>query len=568
MKDFIKNHAVLVLFFLSSFAVLVISSYASVTMSKTVSMMQESLQNHLLTSAMACAQMVSAEELERYYTVADTQVPEYAALREKLIDFAKRFNVLYAYYWRDNGDERLQYIVDNDMDPDTQVGPASFYPLEAFAYAALTGKPTATDFEQYTPTWDGLLSAWAPVYDSAGVIRAIAGVDMSDEAILFQRDATVNRQRIQIVSLVLSIGCSVIMFLLYRQKIKLLSVFNANLQQMVEEETQKTLTLHETFGRYLSDEIVKDLLESPQGLALGGKKQIITIMMADLRGFTSVSEQMQVEDAVTMLNNYFSRMVEVIHKYNGTVIEYLGDGILAIFGAPVSYQNYTDSAVACAMEMQLAMEEVNSWNAAHSFPQLEMGIGINSGETIVGNIGSPKVMKYNVIGSNVNLASRIESYSTGGQVLISESSYRQVHAELGIVQTIDIAPKGVEKVVKVYQVNSIGEPFRLALKHSSIPLRMLTRPISVSCFCIEGKHVNDNALKYYIVSISAKQAIVIARKGEPVLAVFDNVKLIDAKGSAVFAKVIRKNDKNLILLQFTTDAKTFVKGVLSEELRT
>jgi class 3 adenylate cyclase len=351
------------------------------------------------------------------------------------------------------------------------------------------------------------------------------------------------------------------MFLLYRQKIKLLNIFNTNLQELVEEETQKVLTLHETFGRYLSDDIVKDLLEKPEGLALGGKKQIITIMMTDIRGFTRFSEQMKVEDAVTMLNYYFSKMVEVIHKYKGTVIEFVGDGILAIFGAPVVYKNHTDSAIACALEMQLAMNSVNEWNTKNNFPKLEMGIGINSGETIVGNIGSPKTMKYNVIGKNVNLASRIESYSTGGQILISQFSYNAVQSKLRVVQTTKIQPKGVQVPIKVYQIDAIGNPYSLELKSRKLPLKNLMKPVAVSCYHVSGKNVDDKKLKYYILSVSAEEAVIIPGKGEVLWDAFENIKLVNPKCGEVFAKVIRKNSKDIFLIRFTTDAKTFTSAL-------
>jgi class 3 adenylate cyclase len=524
-------------------------------------MMEQSLQDYLLASVMSLTNYATAEELDRYHTMEDTRIPEYWELKQRLIDFAESYHVLYAYYWRDNGDGQGQYIVDNDLDPESMVGPDSLFALEEVERTALTGIPGATNFRQYTTSWDGLLSAWAPVYSSEGKIVCIAGVDISDEKILYQRDATINRNRLQIIALVVSIISSIVIFYLYLQKIKLLNIFNKDLQRMVEEETQKVLALHETFGRYLSDEIVKDLLESPEGLALGGKKQTITIMMTDIRGFTMVAEQMKVEDAVTMLNHYFSEMVDLIHKYNGTVIEFLGDAILAIFGAPVAYENYTDSSVACAMEMQLAMEAVNEWNILNDYPPLEIGIGINSGETIVGNIGTPKVMKYNVIGKNVNLASRIESYTTGGQILLSESSYNSVLAPLHVVETLEMLPKGVHKPVTIYHVDAIGAPFDIELKVHELPLETLAAPVSVNCFRIKDKYVSDEKLSYYILSVSIEQAIVIAGKGESLLEVFENIKLVDQKGNEVFAKVIRKTSKDVILVRFTTDAKSFVEGV-------
>ena len=148
--------------------------------------------------------------------------------------------------------------------------------------------------------------------------------------------------------------------------------------------------LNETFGRYLSDDIVKELLDTPNGLALGGKKRSLTVMMSDLRGFTAMSEKMDPQKLITMLNHYLGEMTEIIEKRKGSIIEFLGDGIFAIFGAPLELENHASNAVAAAVEMQMRMEEINAWNEAQGFPQLEMGIGINTGEVIVGNIGSER----------------------------------------------------------------------------------------------------------------------------------------------------------------------------------
>lgn len=172
--------------------------------------------------------------------------------------------------------------------------------------------------------------------------------------------------------------------------------------------------LSETFGRYLSDDIVKQLLETPEGLLLGGEKQNLTIMMSDLRGFTAICERMEAQDLIFMLNHYLGEMTDIILRNKGTIIEFIGDGIMAIFGAPVHSDNAASEAVAAAVEMQKRMESVNAWNKAHNYPVLMMGIGINTGDVIVGNIGSVKRTKYGVAGSNVNLCGRIESYTVEG----------------------------------------------------------------------------------------------------------------------------------------------------------
>ncbi len=193
-----------------------------------------------------------------------------------------------------------------------------------------------------------------------------------------------------------------------------------NLTEEREKLAEMTVLLKKMFGRYLSTEVMNSIIENPSALELGGERRRVTIMMTDLRGFTSLAERLEPEQVVEMLNVYFEIMVEVVLKYNGTINEIIGDALLVIFGAPQDMPDRTQKAVACAIEMQNAMAQVNEENRVQGLPELEMGIGINETEVIVGNIGSSKRSKYSVVGSGVNMTSRIESYSVGGQILISE----------------------------------------------------------------------------------------------------------------------------------------------------
>jgi class 3 adenylate cyclase len=565
VRQFFRNNIALFMFFLSSFIILFLSINANINLQHTVRLMEVSIQEFLLASANALSGHVSIEELDKYhkagdiYTAEGEFTPEYRALKDRLVKFAGEYQVLFAYFWRPYGAGEIQYIVDNDYSKEACT-PETFFPLEDISKELIQNKvPVATNLDEYTISWDGLISALVPVRDQDGNLCCVAGVDISDERIISQRNATRQRYILQVIAIIATICASGIMFFLYQQKIRQLNIFNTNLQQMVEEETKKVLALNETFGRYLSDEIVKDLLDKPDGLSLGGRKQNITIMFSDIRGFTAMSEQMGVEDAVTMLNHYFSDMVDVIHKYRGTVIEFLGDGILAIFGAPVAYENHPDSAIACALEMQLAMDDVNEWNIKNRYPLMEMGIGLNSGETIVGNIGSTKSMKYNVIGSNVNLASRIESFSTGNQVLISENTYRLAKAELRVAQTLEVSAKGLKEPIMVYQIEGIGAPYFLEIKNNEIPLTRLPAPVPVVCYRIDGKRVEIVQMRYYVLSISVAKAIIIPESGEKPLEVFENIKMVNSAGDEVFAKIIRKSNEGVIGLRFTTDAGDFTK---------
>lgn len=207
-----------------------------------------------------------------------------------------------------------------------------------------------------------------------------------------------------------------------------------------------------TFGRYLSNEIVANLLDKPDGLNMGGSLQTVTILMADIRKFTTISEQLEPEKVVKMLNNYLGTMADLIMEFGGTVDEFIGDAILAMFGAPVTGPDDADNAIRCALTMQASMILVNERNTALGLPEIEMGIGINTGEVVAGNIGSVKRAKYGVVGHAVNLTSRIEDQTRPGEILISEHTLEQCKLPLQTGRTLELQPKGVSETISVTQV--------------------------------------------------------------------------------------------------------------------
>jgi adenylate cyclase len=179
------------------------------------------------------------------------------------------------------------------------------------------------------------------------------------------------------------------------------------------------------FSRYVSAEVVEQLMEDPSQMALGGKKQLVTVMFADIRGFTAFSENKDPVDVIHRLNEYLTAMTESILKHGGTLDKYLGDGLMAFFGAPIFYPDHVERAITVAREIQLKVAELNQkWEADGEVPLL-VAVGINTGPVVVGNVGSPERMDYTLIGEDVNLASRVEAltklFST--LVLVSERSY-------------------------------------------------------------------------------------------------------------------------------------------------
>ena len=300
--------------------------------------------------------------------------------------------------------------------------------------------------------------------------------------------------------------------------------------------------LSETFGRFLSDEIVRQLLETPDGLALGGKKRTLTIMMSDLRGFTALSEQMEAKDLITMLNHYLGEMTQIIQKWNGTIIEFIGDGILAIFGAPLPSECHASDAVASAVEMQACMDEINQWNAIRGYPMLEMGIGLNTGEVIVGNIGSEKRTKYGVVGSHVNLAGRIESYTVGGQILVSPLTRQLVAEPLEIAQELKVFPKGVKEPLTLSHVKGIGGKYGLTCGQKKSEMVTLETPRKVEFFVIREKHSDLECSVGYLTAVSKTEALM---ETDVELMEYDNLQL--EAGGKLFCKVMSKVDSQWLL---------------------
>jgi class 3 adenylate cyclase len=311
--------------------------------------------------------------------------------------------------------------------------------------------------------------------------------------------------------------------------------------------SEMSAVLKKMFGRYLSTEVMNSLIENPSALELGGERRRVTIMMTDLRGFTALAERLEPEQVVQMLNAYFEVMVEIVLKYNGTINEIIGDALLIIFGAPQEMPNRTQRAIACAIEMQNAMGQVNGENRSRGLPELQMGIGLNETEVIVGNIGSTRRSKYAVVGSGVNMTSRIESYTVGGQILISES----VHQEAGEVVRIDaqrdVLPKGAETPLRIYEVGGIAGRYNLAIEGKDPALVVLTRQISLRYMVLEGKDVGKKGLEGSMVRLS-KNCAEITLDG-PVEALANlkmNLEDVDEKLSAkdFYGKVIERSKEN------------------------
>ena len=317
----------------------------------------------------------------------------------------------------------------------------------------------------------------------------------------------------------------------------------STLLSRTSEDLEKSSELiKKMFGRYLSTEVMNSLLDDPSALELGGERRKVTIMMTDLRGFTALSERLNPEQVVQMLNSYFEIMVDVVLQYNGTINEIIGDALLVIFGAPQEMPDRAQQAIACAIEMQNAMAKVNETNRTQGLPELEMGIGLNETEVIVGNIGSSKRSKYAVVGSGVNMTSRIESYTVGGQILISESVRQEAGEILRIDTQRDVLPKGSEIPLRIYEIGGIGGHYNLALEGKEPNLVTLARQIPIGYTMLEGKDVGKKELVGSVMRLSKNCAEITLSSPISVLSNLKmNLKDVDEKLSVkdFYGKVIK-----------------------------
>lgn len=207
-------------------------------------------------------------------------------------------------------------------------------------------------------------------------------------------------------------------------------------------------------GKYMSEDVMKRVIQNIDNLGLGGKKSTVTVLFSDIRGFTSMSEQMTAQQVSEFLNEYFTEMEPIVTQYNGVINKFIGDAVMAIFGEPIQDKNHAENAVRCACAMLEKVKELQKKWLEEGKPKLEIGIGINTGEVFVGNIGSVNRMEYTVIGDTVNLASRLESYNKTykTKLLISSSTYEEVKGKAEVIKISDVQIRGKANKMDIYEV--------------------------------------------------------------------------------------------------------------------
>ena len=314
-----------------------------------------------------------------------------------------------------------------------------------------------------------------------------------------------------------------------------------HLGEKLADFMEKRDFIRDTFGRYVTQEVVRQLLESKDGLELGGETREVTILMSDLRGFTALITEMEPKKAIAFLNRYYSKMIDVLIEHEAVIDEIMGDGILAFFGAPKVQEDHPVRAVACALQMQTTMDEVNSENDIRGFPHLEMGIAVNTGNVVVGNIGSEKRTKYGLVGAQVNFTARMETYSVGGQVLISPSTYSRTQDFVEVRATMEVQMKGVPGITTLFNIRGIQGPYSIRLRETKSTMRLLPESIPIQIYRLSQKQITNEMSSARIRQISETEAVVLS---EMALIEWDDVRLHlelekpPATAGKIYAKVM------------------------------
>jgi adenylate cyclase len=230
---------------------------------------------------------------------------------------------------------------------------------------------------------------------------------------------------------------------------------DGNIQGLVIaiEDITDVSKIKNTFKRYVSKQVVDELLDDDAKLNLGGEEREVTILFSDIRGFTSMSENMNPENVVATLNEYFSDMIDIVFKHNGTLDKIIGDELMIVYGAPISADNDTQRAVVTAVEMQKQIERLNEQRKKRNEEPIMVGIGINRGIVVSGNIGSRDMMDYTVIGDAVNLGARLCSAAGPGEIYVSPTVWKETKRKFHYEKLNPIKVKGKKEKVGVYRID-------------------------------------------------------------------------------------------------------------------
>lgn len=448
----------------------------------------QSLQRRILSTVNTLATSIDAEAIAAMPAESTAWSEEHEALKRLFKDTAEGDHDIMSIYMLKptQNPTKLRFFVDY-VKHGPYGKPGDLYDaanvplmLRGFARPAVEETPVADAF-------GSTLSGYAPVQTSSGRSVALVGVDVDAHRLTDIRNNVFRNT-------VLSFGTALLLLGMVASQVARnlrapltriieaasaisngdlttrvglkrddeLGVMSQHIDHMAEQLQDREF-IRETFGRYLSTPIAREVLSQRSGITLGGEERVLTVLFSDLCGYSSISEKMSPTQVVTMLNQYLEAMNDIIDRHTGCVIEFVGDAIFAVFGAPHYLSDHAEHGMRCALEMLRRLEALNgawqtsglaaSWEAS-GIAEIRMRIGLHSGPVITGNLGSQTRMKYSVIGDTVNVASRLESLNKeiGSSILISRDVYLQLPPHLieGMSDRGSFQVKGRDQPVRVY----------------------------------------------------------------------------------------------------------------------
>jgi adenylate cyclase len=284
----------------------------------------------------------------------------------------------------------------------------------------------------------------------------------------------------------------------------------------------------------------------------------VTVLLTDLRGFSAISEAYPAPVLLDILNRYLVKMSEIAIAHGGTIDKFMGDSIMVLFGAPTTHPDDVKRAVTCAVEMQIAMAGINNYHKQINMPELNMGIGINTGTVMAGMLGSEIYAEYTVIGDEVNLASRIEAYSLRGQVLVSEATYNHCRDHVTVSEPMDVYVKGKKEPVNLYEIFSVPS---LGMEVPRQEIRKSPRVevnIPFAYHTVEGKIVSPEWLSGTILDISYNGVLAELEQDLPARTEIKldlNLTMAGTTATDVYARVLRtfeRDGRRLASIEFTS----------------
>ena len=274
------------------------------------------------------------------------------------------------------------------------------------------------------------------------------------------------------------------------------------------ERDREADRVRQTITRYLSDKIADAVLADPSAVAATENREV-SVLMSDISGFSQISERLDPERVVELLNIYLGAMTEVVDEYDGAIDEFIGDAVLVIFGAPLRMEDHAARATACAVAMQAKMAEVNRDLEERGLPSLEMTAAVNTGQVVVGTIGSEKRAKYGVVGSPVNLTSRVQTLAVPGEVLITDATYQAAGGDAGAIlleASRRVSLKGFAEPIPIHSVEAVEGSAAGHVPHDEPALDDLEDALPFGMAVLDGKEVTNDDHAGRVVALSATGA--------------------------------------------------------------